>query len=103
MEAYTAIFDAKKNQIREVQAEIITEMSFSEIDSKMYLVGDCLEKCRTVLVNERFIFRDDIEYPSAKDMGILSYDKFTKNDNVDVAYFEPYYLKDFISTVKKLS
>ena len=103
MEAYSAIFDVEKNQIRDVQAEIITETSFNEIHSKIYLAGDCLDKCRAVLLNERFVFLDEIVYPSAKDMSNLSYEKYKKDDTVDVAYFEPYYLKDFISTVKKLS
>jgi tRNA threonylcarbamoyladenosine biosynthesis protein TsaB len=44
---------------------------------------------------------EEIKYPSAKQMSFLSFEKFKKNDTVDVAYFEPYYLKDFMMTVSK--
>jgi len=100
MEVYSAIFDANLQKIREVKAEIITEDSFSEIESKIYFVGDCLEKCKTVLVKSNFIFLDEIIYPSANEMSALSYSSYQKNDTVDVAYFEPYYLKDFMIAAK---
>jgi tRNA threonylcarbamoyladenosine biosynthesis protein TsaB len=53
------------------------------------------------LTKGNFIFLDDIKYPSAKEMSLLSFEKFKKGDNVDVAYFEPYYLKDFMITTSK--
>jgi len=101
MEVYSAIFDANLKIVRDVQAEIITEESFSEIDSKIYFVGDCLEKCKAVLTKDNFIFLDNVVYPSAAAMSALSGDSYKKNDTVDVAYFEPYYLKDFMITAKK--
>lgn len=94
MEVYSAIFNGHE-KIREVQAEIITEESFGEIEGKIYFVGDCNEKCKTVLKKENFIFLDGINYPSAKEMSHISFDKYKKSDTVDVAYFEPFYLKDF--------
>jgi tRNA threonylcarbamoyladenosine biosynthesis protein TsaB len=101
MEVYSAIFDADHNKIREVKAEIIASDSFSEIKGKIYFVGDCREKCQTVLTDDRFVFLDEIVYPSAMEMGAIAYEKFQQNDTVDVAYFEPYYLKDFMVTAKK--
>jgi tRNA threonylcarbamoyladenosine biosynthesis protein TsaB len=101
MEVYSAIFNAKHQEIREIRAEILTAESFSDIDSTIYFIGDCAEKSKTVLNQNNHIYLDAIIYPSAKDMGALSYEKFTKNDTVDVAYFEPYYLKDFVGTVSK--
>lgn len=101
MEVYSAIFDANVKKIRAVEAEIITAESFSEIDSKVYFIGDCAAKCKTVLTKENFIFLDTIVYPSAKEMSALSFEKFQNNDTVDVAYFEPYYLKDFMATASK--
>lgn len=95
MEVYSAIFNGEHEKTREVQAEIITEESFSEIEGKVYFVGDCNEKCKTVLTKENFIFLDGIIYPSAKEMSQISFDKYKKSDTVDVAYFEPFYLKDF--------
>ncbi|KAB1156217.1 tRNA (adenosine(37)-N6)-threonylcarbamoyltransferase complex dimerization subunit type 1 TsaB [Flavobacterium luteum] len=101
MEVYSAVFDSNLNKIREVQAEIIDEKSFSEIDSTIYFIGDCASKCKTVLTKENFIFLEDKIYPSANEMSALSFEKFKNGDTVDVAYFEPYYLKDFMITTSK--
>lgn len=101
MEVYSAVFNRKQEKIRAVEAQIIDENSFSNIEEKIYVVGDCQEKLRTVLTKDNFVFLDAIIYPSAKEMCFLSYQKFQNNDFVDVAYFEPYYLKDFmINTLK---
>ncbi len=101
MEVYSAIFSPSFSKVREVQAEIITENSFEDLQETLYFVGDCTEKCKTVLTNDNYIFLDDIKYPSAKDMSELSFEKFKNNDFVDLAYFEPYYLKDFMTTVSR--
>jgi tRNA threonylcarbamoyladenosine biosynthesis protein TsaB len=101
MEVYSAVFSAKLESKREILAEVITEDSFQEFDEILSFVGDCTEKCKTVLTKENFIFLENIKYPSANEMSTLSYDKFLKNDFVDVAYFEPYYLKDFMITTSK--
>ncbi|MDN3674814.1 tRNA (adenosine(37)-N6)-threonylcarbamoyltransferase complex dimerization subunit type 1 TsaB [Flavobacterium branchiarum] len=101
MEVYSAVFNAKFEKQREILAEIITENSFEEFNETLYFVGDCAEKCKAVLTKENFIFLEDIKYPSAKEMSIISYDKYKKSDTIDVAYFEPYYLKDFIITTSK--
>ncbi|WP_298155815.1 tRNA (adenosine(37)-N6)-threonylcarbamoyltransferase complex dimerization subunit type 1 TsaB [Flavobacterium sp.] len=100
MEVYSAIFDAEFKKIRDTQAEIVTPESFQDIDSLIYIVGDCAEKCRPVLTAERFTFVEGIVYPSAKEMCAISFDKHKKNDTVDVAYFEPFYLKEFFLTSK---
>lgn len=101
MEVYSAIFDSGLQKIREVQAEIITEDSFADLEGTVYFVGDCLDKCKTVLNRSNFVFLDEVIYPSAKEMATLSNFKYKKNDSVDVAYFEPFYLKDFMVTSKK--
>jgi tRNA threonylcarbamoyladenosine biosynthesis protein TsaB len=101
MEVYSAIFTPNFENKRAVQAEIITENSFEELQETLYFVGDCAEKCKPVLTKENFIFLEDIKYPSAKEMSFLSFEKYKQNDTVDVAYFEPYYLKDFMMTVSK--
>jgi tRNA threonylcarbamoyladenosine biosynthesis protein TsaB len=101
MEVYSAIFDAKYQKVRETQAEIITEDSFTSLEGTVYFIGDSTEKCVTTLTQSNFIFKDDIVYPSANEMSRLSDEKYKKNDTVDVAYFEPYYLKDFMTTVPK--
>lgn len=101
MEVYSAIFNSKSEKIREVQAEILTENSFEEISETIHFVGDCAEKAKTVLTKSNFIFHEEIIYPSANEMSELSYKKFQENKLEDVAYFEPYYLKDFMATVSK--
>lgn len=101
MEVYSAIFTSKFDKIREVQAEILTENSFEGFSETIHFVGDCAEKAKTVLTNANFIFHEEIIYPSANEMGVLSYQKFQQNEFEDVAYFEPYYLKDFMVTVAK--
>ena len=101
MEVYSAIFNSKLEKIREVQAEILTENSFEEISETIHFVGDCAEKAKTVLTKSNFIFHEEIIYPSANEMSELSYKKFQENKLEDVAYFEPYYLKDFMVTVSK--
>lgn len=101
MEVYSAVFDSDMSQIRETKAEIITENSFSGYaeSGKTLVMGPGAHKCRDVLKNPSFDFKDGI-VPSAKGMGKLSSLKYQNSDFEDVAYFEPYYLKDFITQGK---
>jgi tRNA threonylcarbamoyladenosine biosynthesis protein TsaB len=101
MEVYAAIYNSKYEKIRDVHAEILTEDSFLEISESINFVGDCTEKAKTVLTNSNFIFHEEINYPSANEMSGLSFTKFQQRKFEDVAYFEPYYLKDFMATVSK--
>lgn len=101
MEVYSAVFDSNLESLRAIQAEIITEDSFQELVGNVYFVGDCAAKCKEVLTKTNFVFLEDVVYPSAKEMSAFSYEKFLNNDFVDLAYFEPYYLKDFIITASK--
>jgi tRNA threonylcarbamoyladenosine biosynthesis protein TsaB len=101
MEVYSAIFNVKFEKIRETHAEVITENSFETISETVYFVGDCAEKCKSVITKSNFIFLEEIKYPSATAMSILSFSKFQNKDFEDLAYFEPYYLKDFMITPSK--
>lgn len=96
MEVFSAFYDKNHIQIRTTQAEIIDESSYQEISGTIHLVGDGIEKFKNTLTDEKFIFHSDAVFPSAKEMSELSYDKFKIKDFVDVAYFEPFYLKDFV-------
>lgn len=98
MEVYSAIFNSKLEKTRAVQAEILDENSFSEINETVFFVGDCSQKAKTVLIKDNFVFLDKVIFPSAKEMGQLSFNKFINNNFEDVAYFEPFYLKDFMIT-----
>ena len=101
MEVYSAIFDAQGNRLRETKAEIINKDSFLEYAQKgsVLLIGDGAEKCRELLDHPNFSFLTAL--PTATEMGELSYKKFKANDFENVAYFEPYYLKDFMLPTKK--
>jgi tRNA threonylcarbamoyladenosine biosynthesis protein TsaB len=101
MEVYSEVFTADLEIKRAIEAEIITEDSFAEYTETIYFVGDCAEKCKPVLTKENFVFLEEVKYPSAATMSKISYDKYQKSDTVDVAYFEPYYLKDFMVTAPK--
>ncbi|WKL47359.1 tRNA (adenosine(37)-N6)-threonylcarbamoyltransferase complex dimerization subunit type 1 TsaB [Flavobacterium pectinovorum] len=96
MEVYSEIFNANLEIEREILAEVIDENSFKDFTETIYFVGDCAEKCKSVLTKENFVFLEDIKYPSASAMSKISFDKYQISDTVDVAYFEPYYLKDFM-------
>ena len=96
MEVYSAIFNSDLTLERVIKAEIIDENSFQEYTDKLYFVGDCADKCKPVLTKDNFVFLENIKYPSAQAMSKISFDKYQKSDTVDVAYFEPYYLKDFM-------
>jgi tRNA threonylcarbamoyladenosine biosynthesis protein TsaB len=96
MEVYSAVYDGGLNRINDVQAEILTEESYTDCPETFYFIGDCQEKCQTVLKGTNFHFLSEIVFPSAKEMSALSYEKFLKNEFEDVAYFEPFYLKDFL-------
>jgi len=97
MEVYTAIFNVDYIKIRDTKAEIITEESFKDIDLIIHLTGDGAAKCKELLSGDKFVYQDTVLYPSAAEMATLSFDKYKKSDTVDVAYFEPFYLKDFIA------
>jgi tRNA threonylcarbamoyladenosine biosynthesis protein TsaB len=101
MEVYSAIFSPTLEKKREVLAQIIDDNSFEDREETLYFVGDCTDKCKPVLTKENHVFLEEIVYPSAKEMSAVSFEKFKINDTVDVAYFEPYYLKDFMITAPK--
>jgi tRNA threonylcarbamoyladenosine biosynthesis protein TsaB len=102
MEVYSSIFNAKNDLIRDVKAEIIDENSFVEFIDKetVCLVGDGVEKCKGVINHKNVNFIDG-KLPSANEMSFLSFEKFKKNNFEDVAYFEPFYLKDFVTIKSK--
>lgn len=101
MEVFSASYDKNLNTLKSVAAEIITEESYTDREDEIHFVGDGAPKCKTFLNKSNFIFHDEIIYPSAKQMSFLSFEKYKKSDTVDVAYFEPLYVKDFMIMKKK--
>lgn len=98
MEVYHAIYDSNGNPIKPVSAEIIDENSFSGIpeEKELVLFGDGMEKIRKVIKRENVTFAD--YNISASHMRIPSFEALESGKLEDIAYFEPFYLKDFIAT-----
>ena len=97
MEVYTAFFQEGK-QLTDIDAHIIETYSFSKVlaKNKVLFFGDGADKCQGLILHENATFISNI-YPSAKDMVALAENAFVKQQFDDVAYFEPYYLKDFVA------
>ena len=102
MEVYSAIYDESYALIRETKADIIDEHSFyDELQNHtVYFLGDGAEKCKETIVHKNAVFIKNA-FPSAKEMTQLSYDKYKENKTEDIAYFEPFYLKNFVATQEK--
>lgn len=102
MEVYSAIFDHEYQQIRDIKAEIIDENSFSSYlnNQKVYFLGDGALKCQEIIKHTNTIFINAVD-PSSKEMGKLAYEKYQKSNFENVAYFEPFYMKDFIVVPEK--
>jgi tRNA threonylcarbamoyladenosine biosynthesis protein TsaB len=104
MEVYAAIYDRSLNTVREIGADIVDENSYSEYLDKqpVYFFGNGAAKCKEKLTHPNAHFIDNIT-PLASMMFPLAEKAIADNDYKDVAYFEPFYLKEFIAgTPKKL-
>lgn len=102
MEVYSAVFDKNLKQVGDTRAEIVSESSFEAFwqKGKVLLMGSGAEKCKEVLCHDHISFDEGV-VPSASQMAHLAYEKYKSSEFEDVAYFEPYYLKDFILQQKK--
>lgn len=103
MEVYAAIYDANNELIEPISAKIIDENSFAEVltNHKVMFFGDGATKCKAVLEGNSNALFDDDTLPSAIEINELASKKLNNNELEDVAYFEPFYLKDFIATTPK--
>jgi tRNA threonylcarbamoyladenosine biosynthesis protein TsaB len=103
MEVYTAAYSSEFNELEKVQAHVLEEDSFAEelIKNPVYFFGDGMDKCRHLFEqhsNAHFI--DDV-IPAAWSMAVLSQCAFEEKMFEDVAYFEPFYLKEFLAKPPK--
>jgi len=103
MEVYTALFDHLGNKVKATSAEIIDEHSFTEQlqNNKILFFGDGADKCKQVLNSANALFLDGY-INSAAHLTKKAAQKFADSAFEDVAYYEPYYLKDFIAGKKSL-
>lgn len=97
MEVYCCVFDTHGHEVSPVISKIIDPDSFSEYKGKRILLfGDGASKCESVLLLEHIKYLKNIN-PSTIGMNIVAQKKYENKDFEDSAYFEPFYLKDFIA------
>ena len=102
-EVFASIYDKDNNEVREIRADIVDQHTYDDfLKDKILFFGDGAQKCKLIINNSNAHFLDGV-FPCAKDMGVLGFEKFASKDFEDVAYFEPYYLKDFVAGEKKKS
>ena len=102
MEVYAAIFDTSLHEIRKTAADIVDEDRYrTYLDSNpVIFFGNGAEKCQSVIMHHNAQFIADM-LPLASGMVDLGEEAFAKKQFVDSAYFEPFYLKEFVATVAK--
>ena len=99
MEVYTQVFDSKANPLNDVTAEVVDENTLAELRAKtenFVIFGSGAAKCAEVLGAKLIEIT-----PSVRGMAAIAEKKYINGDFADVAYFEPYYLKDFVVTTSK--
>ena len=102
-EVYATIYDRALGVVKETAAEIITEESFAEYLDKhpVYFFGNGAEKCSRIITHPNARFIDKFRHPLAKNMMPLAERAAWEQRFEDIAYFEPFYLKNFIATKPK--
>ena len=102
MEVYTALYDKDGRQVEKVSAEIITEQTFEPwLDAhQIFFFGNGATKCCTTITHRNAVFAEDFVH-SAHYMIQLVLQAYSKKQFEDTAYFEPFYLKDFIPGPQK--
>lgn len=101
MEVYLAVFDQHLNLKEPVKAQILDQHTFDELvkNHRMLIFGDGAEKCKELYTAPKFQFAEHVN--SAADLTTLAHQAYQAQNFVDLAYFEPFYLKDFIATQPK--
>lgn len=101
MEVYQAVFDAQYQELQPTDAVIIQPDTYNAWLEKqsVHFVGDAVPKCQTLIQHPHAVFHENT-FPSAREMSEMSYQKFLGKEFENLAYFEPYYLKDFIAVKK---
>lgn len=99
MEVYYSVFDITGNTVKGIRAEIMDKDSFIDIpeSSRIFFFGDGSAKCREVIKRNNILFDEDFRI-SASFMQKPAYDSLKEHRYENVAYFEPFYLKDFLTT-----
>jgi tRNA threonylcarbamoyladenosine biosynthesis protein TsaB len=98
MEVYSAIYSQELECLKTTSADVINEDSYASFieEKPVYFFGDGAEKCREVIKHKNAVFSKSF-FPSARSLGVLAQELYEQKVWEDVAYFEPYYLKEFIA------
>ncbi len=102
MEVYTALYNEKLKPVQAVSAKIINENSFSKELSQHKIVfwGSGSSKCKEIISHPNALFLENI-HASATGMLKMAEEKLNNNEVENTAYFDPFYLKDFVATNPK--
>ncbi|MBR6286515.1 MAG: tRNA (adenosine(37)-N6)-threonylcarbamoyltransferase complex dimerization subunit type 1 TsaB [Bacteroidaceae bacterium] len=102
MEVYSAVYDRALNPVRGIQADIVDENTYRSFldEHPVCFFGNGAAKCREKILHPNAIFLDDI-HPLAKNMFPLAENAVAEQRFEDVAYFEPFYLKEFVAAMPK--
>lgn len=102
MEVYAALYNKDLEQVRGIEAEVIDENAYGLFldQQKVYFLGDGSAKCEEVIQhpNAHFV---SFDAPSARYMGLLAWKAYQQKQFENVAYFEPFYLKEFVAIKSK--
>lgn len=102
MEVYAAIYNQAREQVREAKADIVTAETYASYlnEGKVCFFGNGSEKCKSVIDHPNAVFIPDV-HPVAAEMVSRAEERYAKGQFEDVAYFEPFYLKEFQATIAK--
>jgi tRNA threonylcarbamoyladenosine biosynthesis protein TsaB len=102
MEVFCAFYNNNNEQQIDIKAEIIDNDSFKDIldQRKVVFFGNGAEKCKESITHENAIFIDNIQC-SSSNMASLSHEAYKNKSFEDIAYFQPFYLKDFVAIPSK--
>ena len=102
MEVFTALYQSDLSVVLPVSAEIINEESYKELLALHHItfIGDGASKCSQIISSSTAVF-SELNYNSSANMSLLAFNAFLHKEFEDLAYFEPYYLKDFVITAPK--
>ena len=101
MEVYTADYSTEGRRLTEVVPKVVDGNTFSDalVAGKVLFTGDGAMKCQSTISSENAVFAPLV--PKAEDMAEIAEQAYNEKRFEDVAYFEPFYLKDFIATVSR--
>lgn len=102
MEVYTSVYNSDYTLVQDIKAEIINEDSYLDYlnNKPVVFFGEGAPKTKEILNHPNAVFYDHFNH-SAKYMGAIAFQKLKEQKFENVAYFEPFYLKDFITTTSK--